>query len=91
MKVDWFRTSVGAPLEFNTVLFGGFLGSIFSFLQFIASPIIGGLSDRSAGENMYSLRKSKCFLPCPNLQTKNLQNVSIQAQMFSTFFLNSSV
>ena len=46
--MDWFRTSVGAPVEFNTVLFGGFLGSIFSFLQFIASPIIGGLSDRSA-------------------------------------------
>ena len=37
-KVDWFRASVGAPVEFNTVLFGGFLGSIFSFLQFIASP-----------------------------------------------------
>ena len=33
-------------MEFNTVLFGGFLGSIFSFLQFLASPIIGGLSDR---------------------------------------------
>jgi len=45
-KVDWFRASVGAPVEFNTVLFGGLLGSIFSFLQFIASPIIGGLSDR---------------------------------------------
>lgn len=45
-KVDWFRSSVGAPSEFNTVLFGGFLGSIFSFLQFLASPIIGGLSDR---------------------------------------------
>jgi len=45
-KVDWFRESVGAPVEFNTVLFGGFLGSIFSFLQFLASPIIGGLSDR---------------------------------------------
>ena len=44
--MDWFRSSVGAPAEFNTVLFGGFLGSIFSFLQFIASPIIGGLSDR---------------------------------------------
>jgi len=32
-KVDVFRTLVGAPLQFNTVLFGGFLGSIFSFLQ----------------------------------------------------------
>ena len=44
--MDWFRSSVGAPAQFNTVLFGGLLGSIFSFLQFLASPIIGGLSDR---------------------------------------------
>jgi len=45
-KVDMFRGLVGAPAQFNTVLFGGLLGSLFSFLQFIASPIIGGLSDR---------------------------------------------
>eukprot|EP00092_Neocalanus_flemingeri_P004462 GFUD01004801.1.p1 GENE.GFUD01004801.1~~GFUD01004801.1.p1 ORF type:complete len:469 (-),score=113.46 GFUD01004801.1:294-1700(-) len=45
-KVDMFRVVVGAPSQFNTVLFGGFLGSIFSFLQFLASPVIGGLSDR---------------------------------------------
>jgi len=45
-KVDVFRIMVGAPSQFNTVLFGGFLGSLFSFLQFLASPVIGGLSDR---------------------------------------------
>jgi len=45
-KINVFRTMVGAPVQFNTVLFGGFLGSIFSFLQFLASPVIGGLSDR---------------------------------------------
>lgn len=45
-QIEYFRIIVGAPPEFNTVLFGGFLGSIFSFLQFIASPVIGGLSDR---------------------------------------------
>jgi len=45
-KVDVFRVMVGAPIQFNTVLFGGFLGSLFSFLQFLASPIVGGLSDR---------------------------------------------
>jgi hypothetical protein len=44
--VEIFRSWVGAPAEVNTVLFGGFLGSIFSFLQFLASPVIGGLSDR---------------------------------------------
>ena len=41
-----FRQIVGAPAQFNSVLFGGFLGSIFSFLQFLASPVVGGLSDR---------------------------------------------
>ena len=45
-KVDVFRVMVGAPVQFNTVLFGGFLGSLFSFLQFLASPVVGGLSDR---------------------------------------------
>merc|ERR1711990_1090071 len=32
-RVDWFRALVGAPAQFNTVLFGGLLGSVFSFLQ----------------------------------------------------------
>eukprot|EP00090_Calanus_glacialis_P032535 TRINITY_DN5391_c0_g1_i1.p1 TRINITY_DN5391_c0_g1~~TRINITY_DN5391_c0_g1_i1.p1 ORF type:complete len:465 (-),score=144.52 TRINITY_DN5391_c0_g1_i1:112-1506(-) len=45
-KVDVFRIMVGAPSQFNNVLFGGFLGSLFSFLQFLASPVVGGLSDR---------------------------------------------
>lgn len=40
-----FQKLVGAPEEFNSVLFGGFLGSMFSFLQFLASPIIGCISD----------------------------------------------
>ena len=44
-QILYFQTLVGAPEKFNTVLFGGFLGSMFSFLQFIASPIVGGLSD----------------------------------------------
>lgn len=37
---------IGAPDSYNSVLFGGFLGSMYSFLQFIASPICGALSDR---------------------------------------------
>uniref|UniRef100_A0A1A9UZZ1 Major facilitator superfamily (MFS) profile domain-containing protein n=1 Tax=Glossina austeni TaxID=7395 RepID=A0A1A9UZZ1_GLOAU len=36
-----FQQMVGAPERFNSVLFGGFLGSMFSFLQFLASPISG--------------------------------------------------
>ena len=44
-KVKWFGDQVGAPDETLPVLFGGLIGSMFSFLQFIASPMIGGLSD----------------------------------------------
>ncbi|XP_055616905.1 major facilitator superfamily domain-containing protein 10 [Toxorhynchites rutilus septentrionalis] len=40
-----FQHWLGAPERFNSVLFGGALGSLFSFLQFIVSPIAGGLSD----------------------------------------------
>ena len=46
LQVKSFGTLIGAPEEkFNSVLFGGLLGSLFSFLQFLASPLIGGLSD----------------------------------------------
>lgn len=44
-SVKYFQELVGAPDKFNSVLFGGFLGSMFSFLQFVVSPIVGGLSD----------------------------------------------
>lgn len=44
-SVSYFRELVGAPEKYTTVLFGGFLGSMFSLLQFIVSPIAGGLSD----------------------------------------------
>lgn len=44
-QVKYFQELVGAPEKYSSVLFGGFLGSMFSFLQFIASPIMGGLSD----------------------------------------------
>ena len=45
LKVRWFGTWLQAPDEFIPVLFGGLIGSLFSFLQFVASPMIGGLSD----------------------------------------------
>lgn len=44
-SVNFFQQLVGAPDKYNSVLFGGFLGSMFSFLQFIINPIVGGLSD----------------------------------------------
>jgi len=45
-RVKSFGIWIGVPEgQFNSVLFGGLLGSLFSFLQFVASPLIGGLSD----------------------------------------------
>ncbi|XP_017141088.1 major facilitator superfamily domain-containing protein 10 [Drosophila miranda] len=44
-RIRWFQQLLGAPERYISVLFGGFLGSMFSFLQFLASPIVGGLSD----------------------------------------------
>ncbi|KAM9810830.1 major facilitator superfamily domain-containing protein 10, partial [Neosynchiropus ocellatus] len=45
--VDLFREAVGIPLakKYNCVLFGGLIGSLFSLLQFISSPLAGTLSD----------------------------------------------
>uniref|UniRef100_A0A8C6YAA9 Major facilitator superfamily (MFS) profile domain-containing protein n=1 Tax=Naja naja TaxID=35670 RepID=A0A8C6YAA9_NAJNA len=45
--VDWFSGSLGIPPErkYNSVLFGGFIGSLFSLLQFLASPLTGAASD----------------------------------------------
>jgi MFS family permease len=45
--IDSLSASIGGSYQrLNIVLFGGLLGSLFSFLQFIASPVIGRLSDR---------------------------------------------
>ncbi|CAH2106249.1 unnamed protein product [Euphydryas editha] len=43
--VQWFQKWTGAPDRFASVLFGGALGSMYSFLQFLTSPIVGSLSD----------------------------------------------
>ncbi|XP_073999916.1 major facilitator superfamily domain-containing protein rtet isoform X2 [Rhodnius prolixus] len=43
--INSFQRTIGAPDHYSSVLFGGTLGSMFSFLQFIVSPLSGGLSD----------------------------------------------
>lgn len=45
--VHGFLAWVGAPdtPRWNSVLFGGILGSLFSFLQYLTSPLIGAVSD----------------------------------------------
>ncbi|KAG8591282.1 hypothetical protein GDO81_000111 [Engystomops pustulosus] len=46
-SVDWFAGMVGVPQErkYNSVLFGGLIGSLFSLLQFLCSPLTGAASD----------------------------------------------
>uniref|UniRef100_T1IIS5 Major facilitator superfamily (MFS) profile domain-containing protein n=1 Tax=Strigamia maritima TaxID=126957 RepID=T1IIS5_STRMM len=51
-KINYFQEAIGAPGHFNVVLFGGFIGSLFSFLQFIASPVMGALSDIYGRKNV---------------------------------------
>uniref|UniRef100_A0A8D0XKE0 Major facilitator superfamily domain-containing protein 10 n=1 Tax=Sus scrofa TaxID=9823 RepID=A0A8D0XKE0_PIG len=46
--VDWFAAAIGMPAEkrYNSVLFGGLIGSVFSLLQFLSAPLTGAVSDR---------------------------------------------
>ncbi|CAI4228321.1 unnamed protein product [Auanema sp. JU1783] len=52
-----FQLAIKAPVteRFNYVFFGGILGSIFSFLQFVSSPTIGVLSDKYGRKPMLIL------------------------------------
>ncbi|XP_023555801.1 major facilitator superfamily domain-containing protein 10 [Octodon degus] len=45
--VDWFATAIRMPAEkrYNSVLFGGLIGSGFSLLQFLCAPLTGAASD----------------------------------------------
>ncbi|XP_066566646.1 major facilitator superfamily domain-containing protein 10 [Amia ocellicauda] len=45
--VEWFELTIGVPVErkYNNVLFGGLIGSLFSLLQFLSSPLTGAASD----------------------------------------------
>ncbi|XP_063853018.1 major facilitator superfamily domain-containing protein 10-like isoform X2 [Scylla paramamosain] len=44
-SVTYYQHIIGVPARFHSVLFGGLLGSLFSLLQFLFSPITGALSD----------------------------------------------
>ncbi|MDD2764844.1 MAG: MFS transporter [Opitutaceae bacterium] len=45
-QVEAFAALAGADHRFTPVLFGGLLGSLYSFLQFLTAPAWGRLSDR---------------------------------------------
>ncbi|CAO3608110.1 unnamed protein product [Cunninghamella blakesleeana] len=47
---NWVSTTSGK--KWDTVILGGFLGSLFSFLQFIISPYIGYASDKYGRRNV---------------------------------------
>ncbi|XP_043559736.1 major facilitator superfamily domain-containing protein 10 isoform X1 [Chiloscyllium plagiosum] len=46
-SVAWFADMIGVPSvrKYNSVLFGGLIGSMFSVLQFLVSPVTGAASD----------------------------------------------
>ncbi|KAI8918765.1 major facilitator superfamily domain-containing protein [Entophlyctis helioformis] len=46
---DWIG---GTGSRLDIIIFGGCLGSLFSFLQFISSPVIGRLSDKYGRRNV---------------------------------------
>lgn len=68
LQIKYFQQLVGAPEKYSSVLFGGFLGSMFSFLQFIISPIMGGLSD-------YYGRKPIMLISLVNYLLQNLYRI----------------
>lgn len=46
VQIDHFAQLVGSHSNYREVLFGGILGSLYGFLQFVFAPIWGSLSDR---------------------------------------------
>ncbi|XP_064630386.1 major facilitator superfamily domain-containing protein 10-like [Lineus longissimus] len=59
-SVQGFREFVGAPdtPRWNSVLFGGLIGSLFSLLQFLSSPLVGAASDTYGRKSMLLLSLS---------------------------------
>lgn len=72
--VQGFQRLTGAPDRFASVLFGGALGSMYSFLQFLTSPIVGSLSDAYGRKPMLliCLVSSKFNKICETLGTAYL-------------------
>uniref|UniRef100_A0A0K8R469 Putative tetracycline-efflux transporter pediculus us corporis tetracycline-efflux transporter n=1 Tax=Ixodes ricinus TaxID=34613 RepID=A0A0K8R469_IXORI len=44
-QIQSVQDFIGVPSNQNKVLFGGCIGSLYSFLQFLTAPMIGSLSD----------------------------------------------
>lgn len=70
-QVKYFQELVGAPEKYSSVLFGGFLGSMFSFLQFVVSPIMGGLSDYYGRKPIMLISLVSIVFVCPFIKILN--------------------
>ncbi|RFU28054.1 hypothetical protein B7463_g8298, partial [Scytalidium lignicola] len=79
-----YKASFARPIDsrYDIVLLGGALGSLFSLLQALASPIIGTLSDR------YGRRTALLFSMCGNILSVLLW---VCATDFRTFLLSRIV
>lgn len=79
-----YKQSFAVPInaEYDIVLLGGALGSLFSLLQAIASPIIGRASDK------FGRRKALLWSMCGNIASVALWCVAVD---FRTFLLSRIV
>jgi MFS family permease len=68
-QVDGFRQYfIGNPADnVNSVLFGGVIGSLFSFLQFLSSSFTGAVSDVYGRKNILLITLVNWSLVCDNL------------------------
>lgn len=83
--------------RYNNVFFGGILGSLFSLLQFLSSPLFGSLSDVHGRKPLFALSLLGSLLSYAVLfsfcqptkfQIFKFQLWSISANSFSLFFLS---
>ena len=79
-----YKSSFAVPIneKYDIVLLGGALGSLFSFLQAIASPIIGRASDK------YGRRTALLWSMCGNIASVALWCFAVD---FRTFLLSRIV
>ncbi|KIW99384.1 uncharacterized protein Z518_11372 [Rhinocladiella mackenziei CBS 650.93] len=79
-----YKQSFAVPInaKYDIILLGGALGSLFSLLQAIASPIIGRASDK------YGRRKALLWSMCGNIASVALWCVAVD---FRTFLLSRIV